>query len=162
MRWAILLANVCGWPIIQFSIAWGITRLPPGIFMSSGPISRVTQSEAEFYRRRLRVREWKTRLPDGAAWVGGSFPRKKLEARDAGYLSRFVAETRRSELAHWLMTACCPIFFLWNPMWVWPIMIFYAVVANAPCIVVQRYNRTIASRVLARCPAKVSALSVHM
>jgi glycosyl-4,4'-diaponeurosporenoate acyltransferase len=148
MTWAIILANVCSWPLIQLSIAWGITRLSPSRFMSSGPIDRVTRNEADFYRRYLHVRRWKTKLPDGARWIGGTFPRKRLEGHDAVYLSRFVAETRRGELAHWIMMACCPIFFVWNPAWVWPVMVFYAIAANVPCIVVQRYNRAMACRLL--------------
>jgi glycosyl-4,4'-diaponeurosporenoate acyltransferase len=160
MKWAIILANVCGWPVIQLSIAWSITRLSPHYFMKSGPIDQVTGSEANFYRQRLGIRRWKRMLPDGAGWVGGTFPRKRLEARDAAYISRFVAETRRGELAHWTMMACCPIFFLWNPVWVWPVMVFYGVVANIPCIVVQRYNRAMASRLLSRYSARVSLQSI--
>jgi len=157
MRWAIILANVCGWPVIQLSIAWAITRLSPRRFMSSRSIDRVTKREADFYRRRLRVRQWKTMLPDGAGWVGGTFPRKRLEGRDPAYLSRFVAETRRGEVAHWIMLACCPVFFLWNPLWVWPIMILYGVAANGPCIVVQRYNRAKAYGLLSRFPVRDSS-----
>jgi glycosyl-4,4'-diaponeurosporenoate acyltransferase len=156
MTWAVILANVCGWPIIQLSIAWGITRLPPRRFMSSSPIDRVSRSEAEFYRQTLRIRQWKAMLPDGAEWVGGTFPRRKLQSRDADYLYRFVAETRRGELAHWIMMACCPIFFLWNPLWVWAVMVFYAIAANLPCIVVQRYNRAVAWRLLSRHSSRVS------
>jgi Glycosyl-4,4'-diaponeurosporenoate acyltransferase len=32
-------------------------------------------------------------------------------------LERFAAETRRAELAHWLILAASPWFFLWNPWW---------------------------------------------
>jgi glycosyl-4,4'-diaponeurosporenoate acyltransferase len=78
----------------------------------------VTEREAGIYRRQLRVCKWKSMLPDGAGWVGGKFRKKKLRGRDANYLSRFVAETKRGELAHWIMFACCPLFFLWNPFWV--------------------------------------------
>jgi len=159
MKWAMILANVLSWSLIQLSIAWGITRLSPQRFMKSGPIDRVTSSEADFYRRRLHVRQWKSMLPDGAGWMGGTFPRKRLEARDAAYLSRFVAETRRGELAHWIMMACCPIFFLWNPVWVWPVLVFYAAAANLPCIVAQRYNRSMACRLLWRYSARVPASS---
>jgi glycosyl-4,4'-diaponeurosporenoate acyltransferase len=155
MKWPIILANVCGWLLIQLSIAWGITRLSPQRFTKSGPIDRVTRSEVDFYHRWLRVRRWKAMLPDGARWVGGKFPRKRIEARDAIYLSRLVAETRRGEFAHWIMVACCPIFFLWNPVWVWPVMAFYAAAANLPCIVAQRYNRATACRLLLRYSARV-------
>jgi glycosyl-4,4'-diaponeurosporenoate acyltransferase len=43
-----------------------------------------------------------------------------------------------------------PIFALWNPAALMAAMVAYAVVANLPCLVVQRYNRGRLLRVLAR------------
>jgi hypothetical protein len=37
--------------------------------------------------------------------------------------------------------ASAPVFFLWNPWWGDLIIVLYALVANLPCILVQRYNR---------------------
>jgi glycosyl-4,4'-diaponeurosporenoate acyltransferase len=150
MNWFIILANVCGWPILQLSIAWAITHVSPDRFVNTTAIGQVRSKEVQFYRQQLHIRQWKSRLPDGAMWVGGTFPRKRLHGSDPLYLSRFVAETRRSELAHWIMVACCPIFFLWNPVWAWPILACYAVASNGPCIVVQRYNRASACGLLSR------------
>jgi glycosyl-4,4'-diaponeurosporenoate acyltransferase len=109
---------------------------------------RVRSGEVEFYRRWLRVRKWKAMLPDGAPWVGGTFSKRVLERRDSAYFRQFVLETRRGEAAHWLMLVCFPIFFLWNPHWTWWVMALYAIAANLPCIVVQRYNRHVAMGLL--------------
>jgi len=43
-----------------------------------------------------------------------------------------------------------PIFFLWNPWWADLIIVIYAVAANVPCILAQRYNRLRFHRLLAR------------
>ena len=65
----------------------------------------------------------------------------KSTARDSSYLAQFLLETRRAELAHWCMLCCLPLFFLWNPPWACLVMTAYALAANLPCILAQRYNR---------------------
>ena len=51
---------------------------------------------------------------------------------------------RRAELAHYPILAFGPVFFAFNPWWLALVMVGYAVVANVPCILVQRYNRATA------------------
>jgi len=65
-------------------------------------------------------------------------------------------ETRRAELTHWLLMVPAPFFFLWNPAWAGWVMIVYALLANCPFIMIQRYNRPRLERVL----RKKSALQV--
>ena len=65
-------------------------------------------------------------------------------------LGRYLVETRRGELAHWAIMAAAPLFLLWNPWTIWLLMVAYAVVANLPCIVIQRYNRARLLRILKR------------
>ncbi len=64
------------------------------------------------------------------------------------YLEQFLRETRRAEVAHWLMLLCVPLFFLWNPPWARLVMVAYALAANLPCILAQRYNRIVLYRVV--------------
>jgi glycosyl-4,4'-diaponeurosporenoate acyltransferase len=49
-----------------------------------------------------------------------------------------------------------PVFFVWNIWWVGIVMIVYAMLANMPCIMIQRYNRIRLKRVY----AKLAAISV--
>jgi len=148
MIFALIAANTVGWLVVQLGIAAMATRLSDGWFARDGWLLRVRGWERGFYRRWLRIRRWKRWLPDGAPWVGGRFRKKTLEGRDTAYLGRLVVETRRGELAHWWMLACFPVFFLWNPRWAWWVMGAYALAANVPCVVVQRYNREVAGRLL--------------
>jgi glycosyl-4,4'-diaponeurosporenoate acyltransferase len=149
MKLALTAVNVAVWLVLQLGIA------AAGISMKSDRFARDTWYyevrgwETGFYRRWLRIRQWKQMLPDGAPWVGGSFRKKALERRDPAYLRQLATETRRGEAAHWLMFACFPIFFLWNPPWARIVMAVYAAAANLPCIVVQRYNREAVRRLLA-------------
>jgi glycosyl-4,4'-diaponeurosporenoate acyltransferase len=59
-------------------------------------------------------------------------------------------ETCRGEAVHWIVLFCSGLFFLWNPQWLAWCMVVYAILANLPCIIVQRYNRLRMARVLAR------------
>ena len=103
--------------------------------------------EVDAYKRVAGVRVWKRLLPDGAPWMKG-FAKRKLMSTEPEYLRQFVAETRRGEAAHWVMMGAVVVFFLWNPLWADGVMAGYAVAANVPCIVTQRYNRFRLGRLL--------------
>jgi glycosyl-4,4'-diaponeurosporenoate acyltransferase len=147
---ALIAINTAGWLAVQLGIAWAATHTAPRYFSADNWLYKVRAWEIGFYRRCLRIRRWKRLLPDGAPWVGGRFAKKTLKTHDPEYLRQWMTETRRAELAHWLMLACFPIFFLWNPRWAWIVMALYAAAANLPCIVVQRYNRAVLGRLRSR------------
>lgn len=136
--WVVAL-NVLGWPVIQLGLAWGWTRLPARWLKA--PTALPFERGGGFYERAFAIRRWKDRLPDGASWIGGGFAKARLQQRDAGYLERFIVETWRGELCHWCAFAFVPLFFLWNPWWGDLVIVAYALLANGPCILVQRYNR---------------------
>ncbi len=135
-------ANLLGWPLIHLAIGFIALRLPSHLFARDSWLTapRRWERDGRLYRDRLAIRKWKSVLPDGAPWLGG-FAKKKVEARDLSYLAQFLIETRRAELAHWCMLCCLPLFFLWNPPWACLVMTAYALAANLPCILAQRYNR---------------------
>lgn len=135
--WVVIL-NIGLWPVIQLGLAWGFTRLPVGWFRT--PRSPRFET-ARRYEKFLGIRAWKDLLPDGAGWVGGAFAKNRLDSVEAGYLQRFVAETWRGELCHVCALLFVPLFFLWNPWWGNLVVTTYAVAANLPCIIAQRYNR---------------------
>jgi glycosyl-4,4'-diaponeurosporenoate acyltransferase len=147
IAWVITL-NIVGWPVIQFGLAWAFTRMPATWF--SPGCARRPQRGQQFYERVLGIKRWKDWLPDAARWFGGGFAKGTLTANHPDYLRRFVRETWRGELCHWVALAFAPVFFLWNPWWADLIMIGYALLANLPCILVQRYNRLRFQRLLIR------------
>jgi GNAT superfamily N-acetyltransferase len=151
--------NVAAWLVLQLGIAAASTRISHNYFARDNWYYRVRGWETGFYRRSLRIRRWKRLLPDGAPWVGGQFSKRNLERRDPAYLRQLAIETRRGEVAHWLMLACFPVFFLWNPPWAWVVMAAYAVAANLPCIIVQRYNREVVREFLRRRDIRIVRLS---
>jgi len=136
----IFLLNVAGWLIIQLSLAWIFTVLPLAAFNPAEPADIGKRSRA--HKDIFAVRRWKGLLPDGARWLGGGFAKKTLAGTDPSYLRRFIRETRRGEMCHWVAIACAPVFFVWNPWWGDLIIIVYAFAANLPCILTQRFNRS--------------------
>lgn len=155
----LIAINALGWLIVQLSIAAIFIRMPVRFFSRDSRLYYVHPRELNLYRNVVHIRRWKHLLPDGASWLGGTSHKKQRVSRDPHFLHHIVIETRRSEAAHWLMLACCPIFFLWNPPRAWPILALYAAAANLPCIVAQRYNRHSAQRMLARQAVTISERS---
>ena len=147
IAWVIVL-NVAGWPVLQFGLAWAFLRMPVAWF--NPPPAASWERGGRVYERAFAVKRWKDRLPDAARWFGGGFAKGSLAGAERDYLRRFVRETWRGELCHWYALACTPVFFLWNPPWADLVMTAYALAANLPCILAQRYNRARFLRVLAR------------
>ena len=136
--WVISL-NVAGWLCLQLGLAWLFLRLPTAWF--DWPQVRKPRQSRRVYERILLVKRWKGWLPDGARWVSHGFSQRALTGRGPEYWRRFVCETRRGEICHWLAIACVPLFGLWNPGWGVLVNAAYALLANLPCILAQRYNR---------------------
>ncbi len=141
--WVIAL-NALGLPALQIGMAWAFTRMPAAWFHPPS----LGKDRSHFYEHILGIKRWKDRLPDGADWFKGGFAKASLQHRDPQHLARFLRETWRGELCHWMVLALIPLFFLWNPVWADLVIVCYALAANLPCILVQRYNRQRLGRVL--------------
>ncbi|MDW7980888.1 MAG: hypothetical protein RMH97_10005 [Verrucomicrobiales bacterium] len=145
--WIIAL-NVGGWLAIQLGLAWTFTKMPDHWFNPAGP--HWWERAGRFYETVFRIKTWKDWLPDAAHWFDGGFAKAALGDTRPEYLERFIRETFRAELCHWTAIACAPVFFLWNPWWGDLIIVGYALAANLPCILAQRYNRARLTSVLRR------------
>ena len=143
--WTIVL-NVAGWLAIQLGFAWAFTKMPANWFNPPPPFA--WERRGHFYEASFRIKAWKDHLPDAARWFGGGFAKGTLAQKSPAYVERFVRETWRGELCHWAALACTPVFFLWNPWWGDLIIVAYALAANLPCILAQRYNRVRLQRLL--------------
>ena len=149
----IAMINTLAWPAIQLGLAWAFTRMPDHWFARDA-MAKPCPYESRFLERVLQVKHWKDRLPDAASWFAGGFAKAKLTGSDPKYLRRFVCETHRGELCHWSAIACVIFFLPWNPWWADLVIVTYAIAANLPCILVQRYNRARLSKLLKRSEAK--------
>ena len=91
---------------------------------------------------------------EGSASRSRRLVRGSLQARPAGADERRIGgirgETRRAEYVHWAALAPLAAMPWWNPRWLTACMSVYAVAANGPCIVAQRYNRARIENILRR------------
>jgi glycosyl-4,4'-diaponeurosporenoate acyltransferase len=124
---------------VQLGLAWVFTNLPIKLFNPGSEFA--WERSGAIYQSVFRVKSWLGYLPDGGGWFAGGFSKGKLRAKDRDYLLRFIRETWRGELCHWTALAFMPLFFLWNLFWADVVIIAYAIAANLPCIIAQRYNR---------------------
>ena len=131
------------WVVIEVGSGYVTNRVPLRLFERDGPLTRTRSWErgGEVYVRLLRVHRWKDALPEAGAMFAGGFAKRGLLTRSARHLERFIAETRRAELTHWLPVALSLSFFAWNPPHVAVWMPIIGFLGNLPFIVVQRYVR---------------------
>jgi glycosyl-4,4'-diaponeurosporenoate acyltransferase len=148
--WTIAL-DVVAWGLVHAGTGYAAHRLPVRLLQRDvGPL-RLTPAERRVrVFERIGIRRWKDRLPEAGALFAGGMSKRHLPDAQAGGLARFVVETRRAEWAHWWAIAAVPLFALFNPPVAAVAMLVYALAANGPCILVQRYNRARLRRALAR------------
>lgn len=134
----IVIANVLGIPATHILISWCCTNMPSSWF--ERPLPTTTRKPHPVYEKLFLIRHWKHLLPDAAPWMKG-FPKGSLASTDPDYLRKFMLETRRGELAHWLQWFAISIFISWNPYPANLIILFYAAISNTPCLLNLRYTR---------------------
>jgi glycosyl-4,4'-diaponeurosporenoate acyltransferase len=147
-----VLVDCVVWAAASTAVGLTANRLADERFAEDGWLLRIRpwERDGRVYADRLRIKAWKGHLPEAGHWFAGGFDKKHLGRGERGHLEQFVVETRRAEWTHWVLLLVSPLFLLWNPWWLGLVMIAYAIVANGPCILIQRYNRCRLRRVLAR------------
>jgi glycosyl-4,4'-diaponeurosporenoate acyltransferase len=149
--WGLVALYAVLWTCFHFGSGWLAHQLPARLLRRLPFIGRSYAWErgGAIYRR-LAIGAWKDRLPEAGAVLPGGFSKRRLAGSQSAYLERFAAETSRAEFAHWLPWALSLTFFAWNPWQIGVLMVLYGAATNAPCILVQRYNRARLTRALRR------------
>lgn len=137
---------------MPLTISYAIIRMPDQWFARDRGAVKLFPFEqgGKWHEQALMIRSWKEWLPDGGAWLRGGFSKKRLHEKSFDYYEQFVRETRRGEWAHWSMLIAMPAFAIWNTGWSILILFLYALMANLPCIALQRYNRVRFLRLMSR------------
>ncbi|MBN1639960.1 MAG: hypothetical protein JXA09_01900 [Anaerolineae bacterium] len=140
--WLVLL-NAIAWVAIHLGVASLCCRIPARWLDHRGWLFRTRgwEREGAIYQAVLGIRAWKSLLPSGGTALGTDFSLSRVESHRRRYLERWVVESCRAEITHWLAMACVVLFVLWNPPAGLIPNVVYAIAANAPCILAQRYNR---------------------
>ena len=150
--WTVLLSFFM-WPLLQFLAAMLCLHLPDSALSPRSFLfrSRGCENGGLIYDRIFRVSKWKHLVPDGN--IGAKrkrFKKKHLESFSEENINRFILESARAELSHWLAIFPFWVFGFFVPPEVLWYMLIYALVINLPCIFIQRYNRPRLLRLLER------------
>ncbi|MHB8963883.1 MAG: glycosyl-4,4'-diaponeurosporenoate acyltransferase CrtO family protein [Saccharofermentanales bacterium] len=131
------------WTIFQLLPVLLCLRMPDRMFRYQKFIYRTFRWEdgGRIYGRVLKVHRWKKLLPDGGGLFKKGLRKRNIDCRSSAALERFLTESCRGELSHWLAILPVWVFGLFTPVGVFLIMILYALVINMPCIIAQRFNR---------------------
>ena len=141
-NWAMVVLDAGVWGGWSAIVGYVAHRRPASAFARDSWLYRLRSFErgGAAYQR-VGIKRWKDRLPEAGALFTGGFSKRSVRTRDRTQLERFVVETRRAEWTHWTIMLATPVFLLWNWWWIELLMLAYALAANLPCLVVQRYNR---------------------
>ena len=132
------------WGTVPLLFAYLCLKIPDRFFEPTRFLWRTHGFEREggLYERVFQIRKWKHLLPDGGGvWKKHSYKKRTLTDYSEENLHKFLIETSRGELIHWLGILPFWVFGLFAPPAVVWIMLLYALVVNLPCIIAQRYNR---------------------
>ena len=146
-------------------LAWVVFHLSIGFASSKIPLSKLHPEHWFFqtfkwekggtiYDKIFHVRSWKKLIPNGSAVYKGAFSIKNLPTNDPAYLGRWLKESVRAEICHYLMIIPGFFFFLWNNVLMGWLMLAYAFLNNLVPIVLQRYNRPRMRKLLAKIEKK--------
>lgn len=141
--WTLVLCFLT-WVVIGFSASILSVYLPDMVLKPNSFLFRTREFEmgGQIYEDIFRVRKWKHWLPDGGAiWSKRGYKKKRLENYSEENLERFLVESCRAELTHWLVILPFWVFGFFLPAASLWFMLLYALIANLPCVIVQRYNR---------------------
>ncbi len=141
--WTLVLCFVV-WIVISLSATYVCLFLPDKIFNPRAFFfhSHPFEKEGQIYETLFKVKRWKHHLPDGGAlWKKKGYKKRELDNFSEENLVRFLRESCRAELTHWLVILPFWVFgFFLTATETW-VMLLYGLLANLPCIIVQRYNR---------------------
>ncbi len=147
-----IIIDIVAWVMFHLSIGYLSSKIP---LEWLDPDRRFFQTfswekEGKIYDQLFHVRSWKRFIPNGSALYRGAFSIKNLSVNDLAYLERWLVESVRAEVCHWLMIIPGYLFFLWNDVVGGWIMVLYAFLNNLVPIVMQRFNRPRMRKLLAQ------------
>lgn len=131
------------WPLFQLTAIFICNLINKKFYSLDKTIFKTFRWEqnGKIYKKIFYVHLWKKYLPDGGAVVKSGFKKKKLMNISDEYLNKFLQESCRAELSHWLAIFPFWIFGLFIQGNLIIYMFAYALLVNIPCIIAQRYNR---------------------
>lgn len=152
-----ILIDILAWMVFQLSIGFLSSRIPLSWLDPNQWLFQTFswEKDGEIYEQLFHVRAWKHLIPNGSALYRGAFSIKNLPTNDPAYLERWLKESVRAEICHWVMMLPSVFFFLWNNVALGWAMVAYAVLNNLVPIILQRYNRPRMRKLLGEMERKI-------
>lgn len=142
LLWLILI-NAVAWYGIHMGVSSLFRKVPDEHYEKEKqwykPFS--WEDDGRIWQRLFNVKGWKDILPEASSFVEAAYSKKSLKNTEPETIKKFIIETKRGEDVHWVTMLPAPLFFLFNPPWAGWLIIAYAILANVPFIIIQRYNR---------------------
>jgi glycosyl-4,4'-diaponeurosporenoate acyltransferase len=139
----VILLDVIAWLVIHLSLGYLSSKIPLEWLNPNQWFFQTFAWEkgGEIYQKFFRVRSWKKYIPNGSRAYRGAFSIKNLISSNPAYLERWLKESVRAEICHWVMIIPGFLFFLWNSeAFAW-VNVVYAFLNNLVPIIMQRFNR---------------------
>ena len=145
-----LLLNLGTWIFWFYFIGYVASILPDKFLKKDYFFTNILffEENPNWFKRYLLINKWKDKMPELGGFFKKGFQKRSVANGEIAQLELFIKETRRAEIAHWLMTAGWILTTLFNPMWAVIFNIIFAHVVNFPCLIIQRYNRVRLIKVL--------------
>ena len=145
-----LLLNIGTWVLWFFIVGFFASKLEDSFLSKDYTFTNLYnfEKDASWFRKYLKIDKWKDRVPELGGVFGDGFQKRSIDLGTRDQLELFIRETRRAELAHWVMTAGWIITIAFNPIWAIVFNLIFAHIVNFPCLIIQRYNRARLIKVL--------------
>tara|TARA_B100002019_G_C21220936_1_gene574709 strand:+ start:898 stop:1437 length:540 start_codon:yes stop_codon:yes gene_type:complete len=140
--WITITLDIVLWFIFHLGAAKIAVMIPDHFYEKPIPNYVKTKPIEKFFLKKIfQVNKWKKFSPDGGAYFKKGFSKRYLKEKNLYYYEKFLIETRRAELTHYLAMVLSPIFFIFNPNWIGWNMVAFAIIFNLPFILIQKYNQ---------------------
>ena len=106
----------------------------------------------KIYENIFRIKYWKDKIPQYVSKNG--FSKKKIESFNLDYLKKFISETYRAEINHFLCCLIIPFLFFGEYKMISIVVSLLIILGNVPCILIQRYNRFRIRRIILKIKRK--------
>lgn len=108
------------------------------------------EANGTFYEKYLKIHLWKDLIPQFSKMFHFGYRKDKIPVRDIPHYEMFMIETIRAEITHILLILFSPLYYIcFSKGWAL-FAVMASIIANLPCIVIQRYNRIRISKIITR------------
>ena len=103
-----------------------------------------------FYEKYLKIHLWKDLIPQFSKMFHFGYRKDKIPVRDIVHYEMFMIETIRAEITHMLLIVFSPLYYSYFSKGWALFAVAASIIANLPCIAIQRYNRIRITKIIAR------------